>query len=243
MERFSGLSVSATYTFLDVPGHGQVVNQYSARGGFNRDGTFKLALPGSGVDEDGNRVNYTENWARKEDALYLQVTGNPQSLVFPVEGGFADSKQAHRLPFVGRVTRWLDNPFRISACAAAQFSSEVAAGVVETTMSFAGDAPAIGTTKVWWTRADTTTDRPFRSRTYDLSGQLIEEVDYLDYRLVAPGIWRPTSIKETHFHPGTGAPFKLVQLQFSGYEEDPQGLEIQTDPVAPPDGRWFVQLP
>lgn len=236
---FEKLSVRATIVHYDVPGYGTVKNSYDFSGRFRGDGTYNLRLADVGTDEEGNKVPFVEEWTRDTDGLSFHVVGNPQALFFPRANGSDRAKEGHRLPFVKRVTRWLDNPFRLSASTAARYETTDHGGYREVRMSFNGDPMLTGLTRSFFYRAGAPWTRPMRAEVRALDGELIETVDYGSYGLVAPGVVRPLSVKESIFRDGNLV--KTVQMTFAGDGADLVGGDAPLPLPVPLEKRWFVQ--
>jgi len=237
---FRDLSIRSQTVHYGVPGHGTVKNRRDFTGRFRSDGTYHLLLTDAGTDEEGQSVPFVEEWTRDNDGIAFHVIGNPQALYYPSANGADRAKEVHRLPVVGRVTRWLRNPFRLSTSPAARYETIPHTGFREVRLTFDADPLIAGFTRSYLFRDGAPWTRPSRSEVRTLAGDLVEAVDYDSYQLVAPGVFRPMTIKESLYR--NGALSKSVEMTFAGDGADLVGTETPMPLPSPLEGRWFVQV-
>lgn len=237
---FQKLSVRAQTVHHGVPGYGVVKNRHDFTGRFRSDGTYHLLLADVGTDEEGQKVPFVEEWTRDDDGIAFNVVGNPQALFFPHANGTARAKEVHRLPLVGRVTRWLENPFRLSTSPAARYETIQHEGYREVRLSFDADPAIAGVTRSYLFRDGAPWTRPVRAEVRTIAGELTETVDYGAYQMVAPGVFRPMTIKESIYVGGELA--KTVEMTFAGEGADLVGTDDPMPLPSPLEKRWFVQV-
>jgi len=212
---FGGILATVEYTFR-LPGtETPAVNRQRIEGQVLADQRFSIAKTHRGSTAGGAGVVVTDEIVFDGATLFAHVRGNSTGNAWNSESPQMTTIRNSEAHAALMLSDWAYQPFWITRFAGTQRMVETTPGssivtITESYPAFMPSGPALGTTIYY---VDTTYGaRPVTILTKDAEGAVVLRRDFGDHRLVAAGTWRPFSVRESRFQPGSTEPWVVVDL-------------------------------
>jgi len=120
---------------VDVPGfEGITRRSFAVLGDLRAGGDFSVRLPELIEGEADEVFAFTEHWASLSGDVYFAEEGEPAGTIYPARNSSDSLPYSTRLWFISELRAWLENPYRIYASDAMEFSiSEEGGGILRIT--------------------------------------------------------------------------------------------------------------
>jgi len=241
---FTGLLATVVYTFATPGSETPVVNRRRIEGTVLADQRFAIAKTYRSATSDGDGIVVTEDVVYDGATLFSHVRGNSTGNAWASTSSQTMSLRQREGHAALMLADWAYQPFWITRFTGTQRVVESAPGnpivtVTESYPGFASVGQSFGTTVYF---IDTTDGaKPVAVLTKDLDGSVVLRRDFGDHRLVAPGIWRPFSVRESRYQTGASEPWVVIEMnvQQATLLESSASTTISRPVLA--NEAWFVR--
>jgi hypothetical protein len=213
---FRNLLATVEYRFA-VPGSSHpVVNRRRFEGVVLADQRFDVTKTYRAMDADGDPTVVTEHIVFDGASLFTHIPGNSTGNVWCSSSPRRDTMRASEAHAALLLSDWAHRPFWILQCPGTQYSIESAPGssvqtITESYPWATAQGVPLGTTTYFIDAVGT--PKPTAILTRDLEGNILIRRDFSDYRLVDATAWRPFTIVESRFQPGSAEPWVVIELR------------------------------